>query len=122
MIAAYLYLNAALYAAFAAWCTLKPDGTARALGYEVLSRGGHSEYLVIYGGLQLGLAAAFALFASQPGWRVPGLAFALCLYLGIVVFRAATLWIYGPVPALTWAVGALELALLVAAAVLHITR
>ena len=102
MIAAYLWLNAALFLAFSAWCTLKPDSTAKALGYEALSRGGHSEYLVIYGGLQLGLAAAFALFAWHSTQRVTGLAFALCLYGGIVIYRAATLWAYGPVPALTW--------------------
>jgi hypothetical protein len=122
MIAAYLGFNAVLYFVFAAWCTWRADATAKALGYEALSRGGQSEYLVIYGGLQLGLAAAFALFAWQPAYRVPGLAFALCLYTGIVLYRAVTLWCFGPVPALTWGVGALELTLLVGAAVLWITR
>jgi len=122
MIAAYLWLNALLFLGFAGWCTLKPNETAKALGYEALSRGGQSEYLVIYGGLQLGLAAAFALFAWQQTQRTTGLAFALCLYGGIVLYRAVTLWTYGPVPALTWAVAALELVLLVIAAVLWMTR
>lgn len=122
MTAVYLGFNALLFLVFAAWCSFKPAETARALGYEALSRGGQSEYLVIYGGLQLGLAAVFAMFAARPEHRETGLAFSLFLYGGIVLYRAVTLWIYGPVPALTWAVAALELVMLVAAAILWMTR
>ena len=122
MTAAYLWFNALLYAVFAAWCTVRPAETARALGYAALDRGGQSEYLVVYGGLQLGLGIAFAMFAWNPASHRIGLLFSLALYGGIVLFRAVTLWIYAPVPALTWVVAALELALLVAAGALWLTR
>ncbi len=122
MVAAYLYLNGALFALFAIWCTLAPARTARALGYAALDPAGRSEYLVIYGGLQLGLAVAFFLFASNGVWHRIGLLSALSLYAGVVAYRAITLWIVGPVPALTWAVATLELALLVAASALWLTR
>lgn len=118
----YLGFNAVLYAVFGVWCTLAPDRTARALGYASLDRAGQSEYLVIYGGLQLGLALAFALFAWNASLHRAGLMLALCLYGGIVVFRAATLWMYGPVPALTWGIAALELMLLLGAGALWLTR
>jgi len=122
MTVVYLGFNALLYAVVGAWCTFAADRTARALGYASLDRAGQSEYLVIYGGLQLGLALAFALFAWNESFHRAGLLFALCLYGGIVVFRAATLWMYGPVPALTWAIAALELLLLLGAGALWLTR
>ena len=49
MIPAYLYLNALLYAGFAAWCTISAASTARAIGYLQMNAGGESEYRVIYG-------------------------------------------------------------------------
>lgn len=60
MLSAYLYLNALLYVVFAAWMTFFPWNTARAIGFSSLSNGGRSEYLVIYGGLQVGFALFFA--------------------------------------------------------------
>ena len=122
MTAAYLYLNALLYAVFGIWCTARPEQTARSLGYATLDRAGQSEYLVVYGGLQLGLAVAFFVFATNPATHRTGLLFALAIYTGIVVYRGVTLWMYGPVPALTWMVAALELALLVGAGALWLTR
>lgn len=114
MTAAYLYLNSALYALFAVWCTLASQSTSRNLGYETLSASGRSEYLVIYGGLQLGLAAAFYLFARNPQTIQLGLIFALCLYVPIVLYRIVTIAGFWPVAGLTLGVAALEIALLIA--------
>jgi hypothetical protein len=115
----YLWLNAALYLGFAAWCTFSPWRTAGNIGYTMMSSGGRSEYLVIYGGLQLGLAAIFALFArGDVQVQRLGLQLALCLYAPIVVYRLVTVAKFWPIPGLTLAVGSLELALLVAAAAL----
>jgi hypothetical protein len=113
---AYLYLNAALYAGFAAWCTLSAAKTSENLGYLALSQGGRSEYLVIYGGLQWGLAAMFYLLAGHADLRRTGLAFAVSLYTPIVVYRVVTVVRYWPVAPLTLATGCLELGLLVAGA------
>ena len=117
----YLYVNAALYLVFAAWCTLSPWRTATNIGYETLSSGGRSEYLVIYGGLQLGLAAIFTVLArGDYATRRAGLLISLCLYGPIVVYRLITVAKFWPVPSLTLAVGTLELALLAVAAILFV--
>lgn len=113
MTALYLYANAALYAIFAIMCTLKYADTAQSLGYTQLTHAGRSEYLVIYGGLQAGLAVFFALAARDPSWRSAGLALALSLYVPIVVFRWITIARFSPVGGLTLGVAALETALLV---------
>jgi hypothetical protein len=114
MSAAYLYLNAVLYLGFAAWCTFQPSATSAKLGYHTLSSGGRSEYLVIYGGLQLGLAAMFWLMARDPTLNHTGVLLAVLLYLPIVVYRAITVARQWPVTSVTIATGGLEVALLVA--------
>lgn len=117
MVNAYLYLNAALYALLALWCTLFPQTTASAIGYQVLSKSGQSEYLVIYGGLQLGMAFLFAYFART---RQPrnGLVLALAFYVPIVLYRAFTLAKLWPVEPTTMLLAALEWGLLIAGVLL----
>lgn len=98
MLKFYLYFNAMLYAMLAAWCTLMPAETAAAVGFQVLDRSGQSEYLVIYGGLQLGMAFLFAYFA-RTGQPRNGLVLSLAFYVPIVAYRAFTLaqlWPVGP--------------------------
>jgi hypothetical protein len=118
----YLYINAALYLLFALWCTVAPRSTAASLGYKGLSPGGRSEYLVIYGGLQLGLAAMFCLCARNPAFHDLGLRIAVALYAFIVLYRLATLILYWPVSTVTAMTGMLEAALLIAALVIWKVR
>ena len=112
--ALYLYVNAALYLLFAAWCTFSPWKTSLNLGYQALSSSGRSEYLVIYGGLQLGLAALFAYTAMNPQLQRHGVLIALFFYVPIVAYRVFTVLRFWPVRSTTLYVGALELLLLVA--------
>jgi len=117
MVNAYLYLNAVLYALLALWCTLFPGTTASAVGYQVLSRSGQSEYLVIYGGLQLGMAFLFAYFART---RQPrnGVVLALAFYIPIVLFRAVSMARLWPLEPATLLLALLEWMLLIAAVLL----
>lgn len=112
----YLYLNAAFYLAFAAWCTIAPVQTAHSVGYETLSAGGASEYLVIYGGMEFGFAVFFAYCAQRA--RQLGVVFALCLYGPAVVWRWPSVISHWPVSATTLATGILELVLFIAAVLL----
>ena len=116
MTAAYLWINAALYLVFAVMCVSNVTGTASALGYKTLSASGHSEYVTVYGGLQVGLAIFFAVAAYQPEWHRVGLLMALCLYAAIVIFRLASLVVNWPVQRMTLGVAALEVSLLLIAA------
>lgn len=119
MSALYLYVNALLCALFAVWCTLKMKSAAHSLGYESLTKSGESEYLVMYGGLQLGLAIVFYAFASLPLLNRLGVRFSLALYLPIVVYRLSSIVLRGPVQLMTRAVAALEFTLLAAAVALY---
>lgn len=114
----YLYVNAALYAIFAIWITLQHATTSSNLGYETLSNSGRSEYLTVYGGLELGLAAFFAYTAMNSQYARLGLLFALCLYVPIVAYRIVTVAKFWPVKPMTLYVGGLEAVLLIVGVVL----
>ncbi|WP_438480332.1 DUF4345 family protein [Oleiharenicola lentus] len=114
----YLWINAALYFVFAVWCTLKPKETSFNIGYVDLNNSGRSEYLVIYGGLQLGLALMFAWLGSQQNQHATGITLSLLFYAPLVIFRAVTLLQQWPVGGVTLATAGLELLLFVGALVL----
>ena len=117
----YLWFNAVLYAVFSLWCTFSPWRTSTNIGYTALSNGGRSEYLVVYGGLQLGLAVIFALLARGDANLVRfGLLASIALYAPIVAYRLVTVARFWPIPPLTLGVGALEVALLAAALLLYL--
>lgn len=118
MIKFYLFFNAGVYLLLALWCTLKHNQTSRASGFLALDNSGRSEYLVINGGLQLGLALFFAYLGAFAQLHRTGLIFSLLLYLPIVLYRIATIVAYRPVGGVTLATAALELTLLTGAAVL----
>lgn len=61
MINLYFWVNALLYCLFALWCTFRKEQTSLASCFTGINNSGWSEYLVIYGGLQLGLAAFFCI-------------------------------------------------------------
>lgn len=122
MSALYLYVNAALYLLFAVWCTFGMSSTASAMGFTALSNGGRSEYLTIYGGLQVGLAIAFWLLARNPSWHGPGILFAISLYAPIVLFRLVSMARFWPVDAVTLWTAALEVLLLGVGLWLHFSR
>jgi hypothetical protein len=115
MLAAYLLLNAVLYAIFALATTFVPARIAASLGFT-LDTQGRIEFLTVYGGLELGLAAfyAWAVYAGAPAQRV-ALMFSLFVYAGLVLYRGAGFVLYGAPGTTVMAVAGLELFLLLAA-------
>ena len=89
--AMFLGFQALLYVALAAWCTLAPDGTSKALGFGLTNGSARSEYITVYGGLELGMGIFFLLTALNPDWRRMGVLFALCTYGCLALFRLGTL-------------------------------
>jgi len=111
MIQIYLLINAVSYLGFSLWCLFKTDSTAKALGYHFLDNSGKVEYLSVYTGMELGFAVFFAVSAFYPSFRLSGLLFASCLYLGLMILRPISAMHYGNVSKITYMVGALEWAL-----------
>ena len=111
MIQIYLFINAVSYLGFSLWCLFRTDTTSKSLGYHFLNNSGKVEYLSIYTGMELGFAVFFALSAFFPAFRLGGLLFACCLYLGLMILRPISAVHYGNLSRITYIVGALEWAL-----------
>ncbi len=90
-----LWTNAVLYAGFAAWCTIAPQTVMRFLGQGAVAKQGSLEFITVYGGLQAGLAAFYALAALSPSLQRPAVIFSICLYAGIVLWRTVGLFVIG---------------------------
>jgi hypothetical protein len=118
MIRLYCWLNAVIYALFGVATMLNPDRMARAAGFYTLDNSGSSEFLTIYAGLELGLAAFYVAAARDAVRARFAIFFSLWYYAGIVLFRLPSLAIYNPVRPVTWALAAGEVVLLVSAAIL----
>ncbi len=110
MVAWYLWINAIAYAGLAIVCLFRLRATAAGVGYETLGPGGVSEFATVYGGLQLGLAAFFAICAMSPGFHRIGLLFAMCLYIPIALARLGSLMAAGG-SGVTWALFVVEVSL-----------
>jgi len=118
----YLYLNAALFAVFALWCTFARERTAQSIGYLERSNAGNSEYLTVYGGLQWGMAVMFATLAAHEAPASLSLSIALGLYVPIVAYRWITVVRFAPVGGIVKGVAVMETLLLVAALALWLVR
>ncbi len=80
---ALLALFALIYIGLGIWCAVATETTATALGYELRTSSGRSEYFTVYVGLDLALGICFLLGALNPRRTEPaaGLAFVSSLLL-----------------------------------------
>ena len=115
MVTVYLWINAIAYAGLSLVCLARVRVTAASVGYGVLGSGGVSEFATVYGGLQLGLAAFFAICAMSPEMQRVGLLFAVCLYVPIALIRLFSVMLAGGTT-VTWTLLALESSLMLVAA------
>lgn len=92
MVTLYLLFNAVLYLALGIWCSVDPEGTSSAIGFALTNDSARSEFLTVYGGLEVGLAVFFALCARLPEYRRGGLLLAVTSYAAIAIWRATTVF------------------------------
>ena len=55
----FLALVGAAYLVLAAWCAILPETTSNSVGFTLQPGAGQSEFLTVYGGLQLAIGLAF---------------------------------------------------------------
>ncbi|RPI88603.1 MAG: hypothetical protein EHM42_04315 [Planctomycetaceae bacterium] len=104
----FLVLIGVAYLVLAVWCVARPEVTAESVGFTLTAGSGQSEYLVLYGGLQLGLAVLFL----QPLWRhdrlLPMLEACAILHGCIVALRLYSFFIYSGIGTTTHVLAGLE--------------
>lgn len=108
MAKAFLIFNGVLYIALAAWCTLLPMKTSAAIGFGLPNNSAKSEYLVVYGGLELAMGAFFLLCAFKANMLEAGLWFALLTYACLMVYRWSTIFALSDLSKFIYSMVALE--------------
>lgn len=90
MIARWFLLGVALlYLGLAAYCTFNPAAASEFVGFALIGGSGDSEFLTIYGGLELWLAMIFALPMLRPEWLSFSVTSCFLLHACLAVFRTA---------------------------------
>ncbi|HSI44275.1 MAG TPA: hypothetical protein VK949_08025 [Methylotenera sp.] len=121
MVKIYFWANALIYLFFVLWCSFRKEQTSLASGYLNLDNSGWNEYLVIYGGLQLGLAGFFAYLATHAELHRVGVVFSLFIYIGIVAYRLIGIFKFWPVKHVTLGIAFMETLLLLGAIAAYLT-
>ncbi len=114
----FLAFNGVLYVALGAWCTLAPSKTAAAIGFGLTNNSARSEYLTVYGGLEVGMGLFFLLCAWRTGMGEAGLWFATLSYGVLAVYRLTTLVTLSDLSAFIYTVAVFEPLMAVVSALL----
>ena len=110
-----------VYVLLGIWCTLRPRVTSEAVGFQLSGDGGMSEFVTVYGGLEVGLGLAMIVPALSPALRPGGLVFALVLSAALPCFRIPTLLALS-VPRTTWVLAGVEIVIAAALLVAWLRR
>lgn len=115
----FLTVVALLYAYLAIWCSLSPEITSSKVGLERIEDTGRSEFLTVYGGLEMGLALVFLLPWLGTQHVMTAVLSCTLVHGALVFFRSISLWYYPKVSPMTqqlaageWVIFLLSLAVL----------
>lgn len=114
----FLALIGLVYLYLAAICSLQPEQSARLVGFQLLPGSGQSEFLVIYGGLELGMAVIFLLPLLRPRQLESSLLACLIIHACLVLFRSVSFFLYKDIESLTYTLAFYEWLIFLAAAAL----
>ena len=79
----------ALYIGLAIFCTISPQLASEKVGFKLLPGTGQSEFLVVYGGLELAMGLIFLMPLFKHDMLGFSLAACLIIHVCLVVFRTA---------------------------------
>jgi len=112
-----------LYVWLAAWCSFEPAETSGLVGFQLRPGSGDSEFLTVYGGLELGLALTLLWPLVQASAARLALVNCTLIHGCLVLFRAASFFLFSGIETMTWKLAAGEwLIFLIGCALLYGTR
>jgi hypothetical protein len=103
-----------LYLALALYCVIAPQKASETVHLERIGVGGKSEFMVIYGGLELAMAVLFLLPWTGLLSDKQGLYVFLVIHAILVLFRTISIFAFGALPASTTKLAIGEWVLLIA--------
>jgi len=116
MVRIYLAVVGTAYLVLGIWCSIAPEQTSKSVGFDLRPGSGQSEYLVVYGGLEvaIGLFLIWPMFgASDPS---APLRFCLILHGCLVIFRTGSFFLFSGIHTTTYVLAVVEWAILLSGA------
>lgn len=116
----FLAVVGAAYVLLAAWCVVSPRSTAASVGFDLRPGSGQSEYLTVYGGLQLGLGLFFLWPLYRESSTESVLIGCLMVHAAIVLFRTISFLRYSGISTTTFTLAGVEWAILLSTIWLYV--
>lgn len=115
----YLIVVALLYLGLAIWCSVAPKATSEKVGFQLIGGSGKSEFLTVYGGLEVGLALVLLYLALYlPETVIHGVVASVLIHGSLVVFRTLGFFLYSDFSSMTYRLAIGEWAILIVGAVI----
>lgn len=118
----FLSIVGLAYLALAAWCSLQPEKTAKGVGFTLTPGSGQSEFLVVYGGLELALGLVFLWPLLQATETSYPLFVCLVVHACLVLFRTLSFFLYAGIESTTYFLAATEWVIFLGAAYLSLRK
>ncbi len=118
----FLALVGAAYLLLAAWCIAKPGQTSNSVGLTLQPGSGQSEYLVVYGGLQLGLGLFFMWPLIRNDAEQSVLVLCVVLHGCLILMRTSSLLMYPGIQPTTYYLAGVEWAIFLGALWRYLAR
>jgi FtsH-binding integral membrane protein len=110
------------YIGLGIWCAVAPEKTSKTVGFVLRPGQGQSEFLTVYGGLEvaLGLLFLWPLYQKQDiGYS---LATCLVVHASLVLFRTLGFFLYKDFDSTTYGLAAAEWVIMLMTAVLYFIK
>lgn len=111
----FLAITGLLYLGLSLWCSLDPVTTSEKVGFEVQPGSGQSEFLVIYGGLEMALAVLFLAPLFNRQYVSAALQVCIVVHVCLVIFRSIGFLLYAGFAPMTYQLAAGEWIILILA-------
>lgn len=109
----FLGLVGLLYAGLGIWCSVSPAMTSDKVGFELKSGSGQSEFLAVYGGLEMGIALVFLLPLVRSKYLVSSLQACVLIHVCLVAFRTIGFFLYVDISSMIYKLAAGEWVILI---------
>ena len=114
----FLSLVGLVYVLLAIWCSVAPGKTSQTVGFEIQPGSGQSEFLVVYGGLELALGLIFLLPLARSDHTLFSLQACLVVHACLVLFRTIGFFVFAGIETKTFVLAAFEWGIFLSALVL----
>ena len=93
----FCYIVGLMYLGLGGWCAISPEETSAVVGFELIGGAGMSEFLTVYGGLEIGMGMTFLLPFFGTRFLDYTLLVCVLIHANLVFFRTLSFVFYSDI-------------------------